>query len=136
MDLPTGDLPKKLLSNMSYKVIVNVNVSSLLYVNKSVKQETDDSSLNSSFLLPLFLSLSLSLSLMLFFYPYYQYILALVRLTLFKELYYSLNSNPIKTKMANVCIPTLLNILILELLNSFELFNHSILHVKIFLDYN
>ena len=94
MDLPTGDLPKKLLSNMSYKVIVNVNVSSLLYVNKSVKQETDDSSLNSSFLLPLFLSLSL----LLFFYPYYQYILALVRLTLFKELYYSLNSNPIKTK--------------------------------------
>ena len=58
MDLPTGDLPKKLLSNMSYKVIVNVNVSSLLYVNKSVKQETDDSSLNSS------LSLSLSLSLL------------------------------------------------------------------------
>ena len=58
MDLPTGDLPEKLLSNMSYKVIVNVNVSSLLYVNKSVKQETDDSSLNSSF------SLSLSLSLL------------------------------------------------------------------------
>ena len=66
MDLPTGDLPKKLLSNMSYKVIVNVNVSSLLYVNKSVKQETDDSSLNSSFLLPLFLSLSLSLSHVIF----------------------------------------------------------------------
>ena len=49
MDLPTGDLPEKLLSNMSYKVIVNVNVSSLLYVNNSVKQETDDSSPNSSF---------------------------------------------------------------------------------------
>ena len=50
---------RKLLSNMSYKVIVNVNVSSLLYVNKSVKQETDDSSLNSSFSLSLSLSLSL-----------------------------------------------------------------------------
>ena len=62
MDLPTGDLPEKLLSNMSYKVIVNVNVSSLLYVNKSVKQETDDSSLNSSFLLSLSLSLSPLLS--------------------------------------------------------------------------
>ena len=71
MDLPTGDLPKKLLSNMSYKVIVNVNVSSLLYVNKSVKQETDDSSLNSSFLLPLFLSLSLSLVIFLSILPIY-----------------------------------------------------------------
>ena len=61
MDRPTGDLPE-LLSNMSYKVIVNVNVSSLLYVNKSVKQETDDSSLNSSFSLSLSLSLSCYLS--------------------------------------------------------------------------
>ena len=104
MDLPTGDLPEKLLSNMSYKVIVNVNVSSLLYVNKSVKQETDDSSLNSSFLsLSLSLSFSLSLSLLLLFNTYYQYILALSHLTLFKELYYSLNSNPIKTKL-QMCV--------------------------------
>ena len=100
MGRPTGDLPE-LLSNMSYKVIVNVNVSSLLYVNNSVKQETDDSSPNSSFTHSFRLSNALSL--------YKQYVLSSASLCLKSSI--TLFTTTLSKQKRNVCIPTLLNVL-------------------------
>ena len=99
MDRPTGDLPE-LLSNMSYKVIVNVNVSSLLYVNNSVKQETDDSSPNSSFTHSSALPNTLSL--------YKHYLLSLTSLCLKSSI--TLFNATLSKQKWNVCITTLLNV--------------------------
>ena len=99
MDRPTGDLPE-LLSNMSYKVIVNVNVSSLLCVNNSVKQETDDSSPNSSFTHSFCIPNALSL--------HKQYLLSPTSLCLKSSI--TLFTTTLSKQKWNVCIPTLLNI--------------------------